>query len=86
MGFGITQKLDKLIGDLYSPTCRAKFGDNKCKINTKKYLKKGKIDCIIKKSKKLCTKLSIAVRVNYRSLQTTIIWAGSTFDGLALMP
>ncbi|MFN7038692.1 MAG: DUF2163 domain-containing protein [Alphaproteobacteria bacterium] len=42
----ITQKLDKLLGNIYSPICRAKFGDSKCKINKNLLARKGTISAI----------------------------------------
>jgi uncharacterized phage protein (TIGR02218 family) len=30
---GLTQSLSQTVGDLYTPSCRAKLGDNQCKIN-----------------------------------------------------
>lgn len=30
---GLTQKLEQNFGELYSPTCRARLGDGRCKIN-----------------------------------------------------
>jgi uncharacterized phage protein (TIGR02218 family) len=38
---GITQKLSTPIGELYSPLCRATFGDTRCKVDLKQYSKKG---------------------------------------------
>ncbi|MDN5248170.1 MAG: DUF2163 domain-containing protein [Wolbachia endosymbiont of Tyrophagus putrescentiae] len=36
---GISSKLERSIVDLYSPTCRAQFCDDKCKIDAKKFSK-----------------------------------------------
>lgn len=31
--FGLTEQMAQVVGDLYSPSCRAKLGDDKCKVN-----------------------------------------------------
>lgn len=41
---GLTYKFDKLIGELYSPNCRAKFGDQRCKIDRNRYSKSGVVE------------------------------------------
>ena len=40
---GLTHALNKNIGDLYSHRCRAKFGDEKCKVDLSKYTFSGTI-------------------------------------------
>jgi uncharacterized phage protein (TIGR02218 family) len=44
---GLTQKMNKTIGDIYSPTCRAIFCDNKCKLNKADYSFRGAITSVI---------------------------------------
>lgn len=41
---GLTYKFNKLIGELYSPNCRTKFGDKRCKIDRNKYSKNGVVE------------------------------------------
>ncbi len=43
---GLTQKLQCSIGDLYGPTCRATFGDNRCKAKLADYTFKGTVDVV----------------------------------------
>jgi uncharacterized phage protein (TIGR02218 family) len=44
---GLFQAFSQNLGDLYSPQCRAKLGDSKCKINLEKYAYAGEIQSII---------------------------------------
>ena len=44
---GIKQFLNKTIGELYSPNCRANLGDRKCGVNLLRYSKRAKITKII---------------------------------------
>ncbi len=41
---GLTQRLSQHIGELYSPMCRAQFGDGKCGINAALYQVSGTVD------------------------------------------
>lgn len=43
---GLQQKMINYIGDLYSPHCRAKLGDDKCKFDTSKYVVNGCVNYI----------------------------------------
>ena len=43
---GLTQKLSQTIGELYSPSCRASFGDGRCKVNLAAYTVTGAIDSV----------------------------------------
>lgn len=38
---GLMQTLSQTIGELYSPTCRARFGDMRCKVDIKAYTHQG---------------------------------------------
>jgi uncharacterized phage protein (TIGR02218 family) len=40
---GLTQRLSQTIGELFSPSCRASFGDSRCKINPASYTVSGAI-------------------------------------------
>jgi len=40
---GLTQRLSQTIGELYSPSCRAALGDNRCKINLATYTVAGSV-------------------------------------------
>jgi uncharacterized phage protein (TIGR02218 family) len=44
---GLTQKFTQVIGDLYSPTCRANFCDKKCKLKENDYTSYGSITEVI---------------------------------------
>jgi uncharacterized phage protein (TIGR02218 family) len=48
---GLVQACDKAIGELYSPLCRAKFGDEKCKICKESFSKAGTISKVISEVK-----------------------------------
>ncbi|MBL0319768.1 MAG: DUF2163 domain-containing protein [Alphaproteobacteria bacterium] len=43
---GLAQKFQQNIGELYSPTCRAVFGDTRCKINLASYTASGAINTV----------------------------------------
>lgn len=43
-------KLNKEIGDLYSPTCRASLGDSKCMVDLSSYSKNGVVQKVISNS------------------------------------
>lgn len=43
---GLAQKLSQNIVELYSPTCRAIFGDNRCKANPTSYTVSGSVNTI----------------------------------------
>ncbi len=40
---GLTQALSNKIGELYAPTCRAKLGDTRCKVNMASYTLSGSV-------------------------------------------
>ncbi|MDX2113681.1 MAG: DUF2163 domain-containing protein [Alphaproteobacteria bacterium] len=44
---GLTQLLSQTIGELYSPSCRASFGDSRCKINSALHTVSGSITTVI---------------------------------------
>jgi uncharacterized phage protein (TIGR02218 family) len=44
---GLSAKLEKSMGELYSPTCRAQFCDDKCKADIKKFSKVGVVTKVI---------------------------------------
>jgi uncharacterized phage protein (TIGR02218 family) len=44
---GLTQRLSQTIGELYSPACRASFGDNRCKINLTSHTVNGSVTTAI---------------------------------------
>ncbi len=44
---GLTQRLSQTIGELYSPSCRATFGDARCKINIATYTVSGTITSVV---------------------------------------
>jgi hypothetical protein len=44
---GLTQACEKEIGELYSPLCRAKFGDSRCKVCKKSWTYEGVISEVI---------------------------------------
>lgn len=44
---GLTQKTASVVGSLYAPSCRAKFGDNSCKINLSSYTVTGSITSLV---------------------------------------
>jgi uncharacterized phage protein (TIGR02218 family) len=48
---GLMQSFSKNIGELYSPQCRANFGDNRCKVDLSKYTNTGKVMQVISQSK-----------------------------------
>lgn len=48
---GLSSKLDREVAKLYSPYCRAKFGDDKCKINRELFVLKTSIAKIIEPGK-----------------------------------
>lgn len=43
---GLTQKLSKTIGDLFSPSCRADLGDARCQVNLTPFTKTGNITSV----------------------------------------
>lgn len=43
---GLAQKLSQNIVELYSPTCRAVFGDGRCKVNLASYTVGGTVDTV----------------------------------------
>lgn len=43
---GLAQKLQQNIGEIYTPTCRAVFGDSRCKVNTASYSATGAITSV----------------------------------------
>jgi len=43
---GLTQRLSQTIGELFSPSCRASFGDLRCKINPANYTVSGTITAV----------------------------------------
>ena len=43
---GLAQKLSQNIGELYSPTCRAIFGDGRCKANLAGYTVSGTVNAV----------------------------------------
>lgn len=43
---GLTQKLSQNIVELYSPTCRAVFGDSRCKVNLASYTVGGTVNTV----------------------------------------
>lgn len=43
---GLTQLLSQTIGELFSPSCRAAFGDSRCKVNTTSYTVTGSITSV----------------------------------------
>jgi uncharacterized phage protein (TIGR02218 family) len=43
---GLAQKFQQNIGELYSPTCRAVFGDARCKINLGSYTASGTVNIV----------------------------------------
>ena len=43
---GLTQRLSQTIGELFSPSCRATFGDSRCKINAGAYTVTGAITAV----------------------------------------
>lgn len=47
---GLTQRLSQHIGELYSPMCRAKFGDSACGINTVLHQVTGIVSAVISQS------------------------------------
>lgn len=44
---GLTQSLSQTIGELYSPSCRASFGDNRCKVNAGDYTVTGSVTTLL---------------------------------------
>jgi len=43
---GLAQKLQQNIGELYGPTCRAVFGDTRCKVNLASYTASGTVNSV----------------------------------------
>lgn len=43
---GLTQRFSQTIGELYSPSCRAAFGDARCKINISSYSVSGAVTSV----------------------------------------
>lgn len=43
---GMTQKLQQQIGELYTPSCRATFGDTRCKVNKAAYTFPGTVNYV----------------------------------------
>lgn len=43
---GIGERTSAVIGDLYTPSCRVKFGDNSCKLNVELYTVSGTISTV----------------------------------------
>ncbi len=48
---GLTRRLSKNIGDIYSASCRAKLGDSRCKVNMASYTVTGTATTVTTKSK-----------------------------------
>lgn len=44
---GLTQRLSATIGQVYSPSCRAQFGDTKCKVNKALHTVTGSITTVV---------------------------------------
>ena len=44
---GLKDEIDKVIGDVYTPLCRASFCDKKCKLNSTNFTYEGTVDTII---------------------------------------
>ena len=47
---GLTQALSQTIGDLYSPVCRATFGDSACGVNVASYTVTGGVTSVMSRS------------------------------------
>ncbi len=44
---GLKDEIDKVIGDVYTPLCRATFCDKKCKLNSVNFTYEGAVDSIV---------------------------------------
>lgn len=47
---GLSQQLAQTIGDLYSPVCRARFGDLRCGVNRASYQESGTVSTVLGRS------------------------------------
>lgn len=48
---GLTQRLSQHIGELYSPICRARLGDSRCKVDVGSYSETGAVEAVESPSK-----------------------------------
>jgi uncharacterized phage protein (TIGR02218 family) len=57
---GLTQKLSQNIVELYSPTCRAVFGDGRCKVNKASFTVGGTINTVTSRQVFICNSMTQA--------------------------
>jgi len=57
---GLTQKLSQNIVELYSPTCRAVFGDGRCKVNKASFTASGTINTVTSRQVFVCNSMTQA--------------------------
>ncbi|NBO18584.1 MAG: DUF2163 domain-containing protein [Proteobacteria bacterium] len=57
---GLTQKLSQNIVELYSPTCRAIFGDARCKVNLASYTVGGTVNTVTSRQVFICNSMTQA--------------------------
>lgn len=57
---GLSQKLSQNIGEIFSPTCRAVFGDSRCKINIASYSVSGTVSSSTSRQLFTCNSMSQA--------------------------
>lgn len=57
---GLTQKLSQNIVELYSPTCRAIFGDTRCKANLASFTSNGTVNTVTSRQVFICNSMAQA--------------------------
>lgn len=57
---GLAQKLQQNIGEIYTPTCRAVFGDTRCKINSATYSVTGTVNTVTSRQIFICNSMAQA--------------------------
>lgn len=57
---GLAQKLQQNIGEIYTPTCRAVFGDARCKVNTTGFSATGAVSSVTSRQVFLCSTMTQA--------------------------